>query len=951
MGLRSLLFLSVLLLSLQQLIGQTIPSIGSPFVQQYHKAAYRAGNQNWGMAVGNDGMIYAANTEGLLVYDGQEWQLYRMKNHARLRSVTVDSTGRILVGGAGEFGYWTREALGEMRYTSLSPLVSDQQSLKNDEIWRIFIDDEDIYFHTFSKSYRYRDNEIQTVTAAGEPFLFGHRVHGKLFFEQLPSGLHQLTEDQLSRVSGADQLKETNVLCMLPLPDEEILIGTSTRGLFKMNHQGQISVWENQAQDFLKKHQLNAGLKLPGGQFAFGTIQNGVIIINTQGQIVQHIGKHNGLQNNTVLAMTLDHQHNLWLGLDNGIDRIDINSSLYYYTDLGGNIGTVYTSIIHRDHIYLGTNQGLFVSPWYGTRPYQSLNFSIVPDSHGQVWQLNEINGQLIVGHNQGTSILENGALRPVSEVTGAWSSIPIINSPYSLQANYTGVALIENGPPLRLLEQFTYKKVPIRGLVQRGPREFWLHNEQHVYSFRLNNSYRVATEFRPESKGLPEQARIHGAYNLTGQIVFATDSGFYLFDTILGAFKRYDELNAQLGSFHNANQVIPINDKEYWLIRNSHIAHVNFASQGETQIDSSSWNSLRDRMMNGYENILKVNPDLFLIGLDNGFALYFANAQAKTSIPQPEITRVWNTTNELFPMYGTLKIPNHQNNIRITFASPWYSSAPLQYQYYLEGYTEKWSDWEETAFKEFTNLPFGDYSFHVRALSPDGVRSEITTVSFTVRPPWYLSWPALTIYAILAVITYLISRRIYRRRLLNHQRKIQKRLLRQQEEKLAQEAAANEKKLISLQNKQLQQELENKNRELANAAMNIVYKNEMLNNLHHELTHLHDSSGKPLSSEQLRKIGKLIDQAHSDDRDWDLFEKSFNGAHENFFKKLKADYPALVPNDLKLCAYLRLNMSSKEIASLLNISTRGVEIRRYRLRKKLELPTEKNLAEFLLEF
>src|SRR5690606_17481449 len=122
------------------------------------------------------------------------------------------------------------------------------------------------------------------------------------------------------------------------------------------------------------------------------------------------------------------------------------------------------------------------------------------------------------------------------------------------------------------------------------------------------------------------------------------------------------------------------------------------------------------------------------------------------------------------------------------------------------------------------------------------------------------------------------------------------------------------------------------------------------LNNLHHELTNLIDSNGNKLSSDHLRYVSKLIDEAHSDDLDWDLFEKSINEAHENLFKKLKSDYPALVPNDLKLCAYLRLNMSSKEIASLLNISTRGVEIRRYRLRKKLNLPTEKNLTEFLLE-
>src|SRR5690606_23993199 len=149
----------------------------------------------------------------------------------------------------------------------------------------------------------------------------------------------------------------------------------------------------------------------------------------------------------------------------------------------------------------------------------------------------------------------------------------------------------------------------------------------------------------------------------------------------------------------------------------------------------------------------------------------------------------------------------------------------------------------------------------------------------------------------------------------------------------------------------QLEQELANKSRELANTAMNIVYKNEMLNNLHRELTNINDLGDNKLNSHQLRKVNKLIEEAHNDDRDWDIFEKSFNEAHENFFKKLKADYPGLVPNDLKLCAYLRLNMSSKEIASLLNIGTRGVEIRRYRLRKKLNLPTNKNLPEFLLEF
>jgi DNA-binding CsgD family transcriptional regulator len=131
---------------------------------------------------------------------------------------------------------------------------------------------------------------------------------------------------------------------------------------------------------------------------------------------------------------------------------------------------------------------------------------------------------------------------------------------------------------------------------------------------------------------------------------------------------------------------------------------------------------------------------------------------------------------------------------------------------------------------------------------------------------------------------------------------------------------------------------------------MNIVYKNELLQKIKEEISHLKDSKDDQVADGQLKRLQKIIDESMNDERDWNLFETSFNETHENFFKKLKIDHPDLVPNDLKLCAYLRMNMSSKEMASLLNISVRGVEIRRYRLRKKLNLQHDKNLNEFLIE-
>jgi DNA-binding CsgD family transcriptional regulator len=182
------------------------------------------------------------------------------------------------------------------------------------------------------------------------------------------------------------------------------------------------------------------------------------------------------------------------------------------------------------------------------------------------------------------------------------------------------------------------------------------------------------------------------------------------------------------------------------------------------------------------------------------------------------------------------------------------------------------------------------------------------------------------------------------------HQAEIQEKLQHEQREFLKQEAIANEQQIVTIKNEQLQADLAGKSRELANSAMNLVYKNELLQKISEELAHLKDGSGKHLAEDQLRRIQKVINEGMNDERDWNIFERSFNEAHENFFKKLKAGHPDLVPNDLKLCAYLRMNMSSKEMASLLNISLRGVEIRRYRLRKKLNLEHDKNLTEFLIE-
>lgn len=432
------------------------------------------------------------------------------------------------------------------------------------------------------------------------------------------------------------------------------------------------------------------------------------------------------------------------------------------------------------------------------------------------------------------------------------------------------------------------------------------------------------------------------------------------MYDEISNRFSKYDALNKNLGSFYSSNKIINAGFKKYWFINHGKMSLVNLSEPGKILINSNRFSILDGRMVQYYENISQISSKIYLISVDDGFVIYNTtnteSKQEKLKLPSVLIRKIEDITDK----YSTLtengnngevvEIPFRRNNIRISFSLPYYRQSKIKFQYYLEGYSKQWSDWSSATQKDFTNLTRGNYKFKVRAKINEETISAITVFEFSVLPPWYGSNWALACYALIGVIALVAGKRIYEAKLSKDQHAISQKLQTEKEEFLKKEAEATEKHIIKLQTEKLQAELAGKNRELANSAMSLVYKNELLQKLSEEINKLKDENGKKLSEDQLRKIQKVIDDGMNDERDWNLFESSFNEAHESFFKKLKANHPDLVPNDLKLCAYLHMNMSSKEMASLLNISLRGVEIRRYRLRKKLEVPHDKNLVEFLME-
>jgi DNA-binding CsgD family transcriptional regulator len=939
-----------------------IKSIGVPYVQNYTKAQYQSGNQNWSVTRDEHGIMYFGNDEGLLSFDGKYWQLNRMPNGLIVRSVAADGKGKIYSGGFGEFGYWERNTKGFLKYYSLTHLVPKKDQPVKEETWKIYIDKDKVIFQSFGSIYIYTNGKISVIKAP-KPFLFLFKTGSRYFVEQVDAGLFELNNNKLTYITGSNILG-SRVLSVLPLQLGKFLIGTAKNGLFIYDGK-QITPWQNQANDFLKTYQLNNGAFIPGKYIAYGTILNGIIIIDTAGNVIQHINKSSGLQNNTVLSLYVDTEQNLWAGLDNGIDRIEVNSPLYFYFDKTGRFGTVYSSIIFNNKIYLGTNQGLFYSDWINRgkqRLFQSFDFQLIPGSQGQVWELSLQDGRLLCSHNDGTFQINGSSITKVTSISGGWT-IKKFNTSQLIQGAYTGLIIYSKDAAGNWIfdhkvEGFTE---PSRYVEQDNKGQIWVsHAYKGIYKVTLSadNKRVVSQKYYDKRSGLPDSYNV-GVFNLDNRIVFSSDSGFYVYDDITDRFYKYQQLNKELHTFASSNKVIAAINNKYWFINHGRVALADLSVPGRLTIDSNRFSSLNGQMVQNYENINLINNLTYLISVDDGFVILNdkdALKQSKTPLPPVLIRKIENITDKtslLSDMSNEdtyISIPYNQNNIRIAYTLPYYKQAKIKYQYYLEGYSKQWSEWSAQSQKEFTNLNQGIYHFKVRAKINDDSISAIKTFNFEISPPWYASKIVILIYVLLLILVYYIVRYYYRLKLKRHQQEIQEKLQREKEEFLRREAIANEQHIVTIKNEQLQADLASKSRELANSAMNIVYKNELLQKISDEINDFKDSSGKKLSEDQLKKIHKVIGEGMSDDRDWNVFENSFNEAHENFFKKLKHGHPDLVPNDLKLCAYLRMNMSSKEMASLLNISLRGVEIRRYRLRKKLNLEHDKNLVEFLIE-
>lgn len=933
-----------------------VKNIGTPSIKNFPKSVYNGGTQNWGICQDKNGFIYFANNDGLLCFDGVNWNLHEVSDNSPVRSVFVDSENNTYIGLIRDFGIFKQNETKKPVFISLKHLLPPDIG-SFDDIWRIHETSQGIVFQCFNYLFIYKNEKIE-VLKPQNTFHFSFKPSERLFIDDREKGIFELKDGSLEELRFDGEYNEIDVSAILET-NNNLLFCTPGDGVF-ISENGKLKKWNTPVNELLKQYRIYCATAISSTHYAFGTILNGLIISDIEGNVVQTLNRSNGIQNNTILSIYLDSNKNLWLGLDNGIDYVEINSPLSFISN-SEDLGTGYCCRVFNGNLYLGTNQGLFVRPFDATHNQEP--FKLIEKTVGQVWTIQEFDGQLICGHNLGTFLIKGNQATKISNIEGAWKFIRLRNNPdYLLGGHYNGLVVFKNGENgwqfEKKIEGFEESS---RFLKQDKNGTIWIsHGGKGIFRVQLDTTLKSVKEFKQYTSedGLPSTTQ-NILFEFKDNIYFSTINQIYEFEQNSDSFKVSEEINKlfEIEGRITAFEVDEVGN--VWYIADQETGVLRYNEDLTYTKITSPFKKLSEKYVNEFEFVYPYNHEILFIGLNNGFAHYtskfpksyaqpFQSYLSKIEIPYLDSVLYLNSS----VSNNEFEFPFRKNTFRIGFSAPFFENdAPLEFSYFLENFSEEWSDWSTDTYKDFTNLWEGNYLFKLKAKNIYDVESEISTFQFTISPPWHRSNLAYSVYVLLfltliVLIVFIMLKRIksaQKREELRHQQELQKR-----DEQFQHKALLAEKEIIKLRNDKLRAEMVHRDKELANQTMSIIQKNKFLLRTNEELQHIYNLIGDNLAKTKMAALKKRITREIDNKQQNKIFETYFDEVHEDFFKRLKEEYPFLTPNDLRLCAFIRMNISTKEIATILNISYRGAEISRYRLRKKLELSREINLSTFL---
>jgi hypothetical protein len=582
-------------------------------VTNYSPEEYKAGIQNWDIIQDNSGRIYAANNLGLLEFDGVSWERYEI-NNTKVRSIYQGSDGRIYVGSQGGFGYLSANETGELVYESLvDKLPIDQRNF--DETWKIFQIEDSIYFCTIRGIYIYHQGKIEIISSTGRLDI-SFEVNNRLYTFEYDKGLSIVEDGKIELISNGEFFKDKRVSNILNFDQDQLLITTFENGAFL--YDGSIRPFQFKGDYWDDNFLINYSTRLRNGSIALATQNAGLFIINTNGELLLHLDKSSGLLGLTVNDVFEDKFQGLWLAMNYGLARVDLNSPFTFLDDRMGLAGSGYTALKKGEKVYLGTNIGLYL--------LEKDRIQFVEGSEGQVYTVQEINNTILVGHQNGTYVLEGDKVVQYHDEPGTWIFKRLPHDPnLILQGNYSGLSILEVNNGLVKYKNRIEGFEESSRMIEIDEEVIWVaHGYKGIFKIRLDDDLTgvIENKLYNSKNGFPRDVLIN-VFKIANRLVFTADAGFYEYNMEQDFFQQSDEYKSVLG------EGVTMVDMEgdalgnIYFIERQKLGVLKSLPSNQFELNYNTFNKIKSFWNDDLANVIVLDDQNILFGGKQGFIHY----------------------------------------------------------------------------------------------------------------------------------------------------------------------------------------------------------------------------------------------------------------------------------------------------------------------------------------
>jgi DNA-binding CsgD family transcriptional regulator len=906
---------------------------------------YKAGIQNIDFAQNRDMNLFVANNLGVLSFNGNEWDIHAYKTGKKQRSLAFDeSSNRLYVGSQGDFGYFEHD----WKYVTLiNKIPSDAPDF--DEVWDVYIQNSNIYFCTFQGIYVYDGQDISVIRrddGFNRSFVEGNRL-----FTQSSKG--ELFEIEGSKIANPiRQMKRNQIVAGILAKDEGHLIFYNSGHIEYSTNYAVSDTFSGLAMA-LKGNYVNHILQLSDTRLVVSTQRAGLFLFDLQSEVIENVTTRDGLQTNACLRSFQDYTGNLWVGMQNGIALIDINSPLKLIDKNINLQGSGYEAFETREGTYYTTSNGIY---------FQDKNAGesiFLEGTEGPAYGMQMIDNKLYAGHHTGLFLLENEKAKRCAFTDGLWGVKRLVSNPdYAVGGTYSGLYLFKiNGKEeLEGVQRINGFGESSRFFEEDRKGRIWVcQYYKGLYQLQFRDSLtEVIVLKNPGSFNLDVGEHIILS-RVDEELYLATDKGIHKIDQNSDTIIPDDLFAGVIG-----NEWVYLleqdNHKNVHIFTGERVGFFKQVSAKNYAYIPSSLFQLRQTFNNDLLTVSKNVGNGVFYNANEGFIHYRPDKEERLTIEKkPLVSKIYSVAEESI-LYARLPFQNRPDTVALIkviqgtkvlkFHVESFTFKDVknrQFRYFLKGFDDDFGDWSNATFKEYTNLTEGNYQFFVQTSNHLGETVTSIPVSIDVVPPFYKSNFARVLYIALffalLFLAYRLQRQYYRGKQVRAEHMRQKELAEKQME------------LNKLKEEKIESDLRHVHNLLAASTMNLVVKNEFMENIKEEIKEIKLNGQVKDVQMALEGIVKEIDTTLKVQDDWKQFEYHFDRVHGDFLTRLTNEFLDLTPGEQKLCAFLRLKMDTKEIANLMSISLRGVEVARYRLRKKLGLDKHQNLSKFILEY